>query len=239
MTSNWEQYVAMRERQPEHFANPPDAAVHILHEPEEVMAAERAKAEVLRKRGLPTEWGRVGVAYQDEYVTLVRDPVRFSDGSLGTYIRLMPGNDADGVVLLPVLDGAVVLVEHFRHAVRGWQLEAPRGFGAAGVPAVEQAARELWEELGTVPTRVVDLGLLHPDSGTATDRVHLYLVEIAELGPLDALEGIRAARTYPPEKVGELIRDGVVTDSFTIAAWTRAWLRGLLSTRPSGPAGPL
>ncbi|GLY21425.1 NUDIX hydrolase [Micromonospora sp. NBRC 101691] len=239
MTSSWEQYAELRERQPAYFVNPPDAAVYILHEPEEVAAAERAKAESLRKRGLPPEWSRVGVAYQDEYVTLIRDPVRFSDGSLGTYIRSMPGGDADGVVLLPVLDGAVVLVEHFRHAVRGWQLEAPRGFGEAGVPAVEQAARELREELGAVPTRVVDLGLLHPDAGTATDRVHLYLVEIAELGPLDAVEGIRAARTYPPEKVGELIRDGVVSDGFTIAAWTRAWLRGLLGTGPTGPAGPL
>ncbi|MFI6819677.1 NUDIX hydrolase [Micromonospora sp. NPDC050187] len=239
MTSSWEQYVELRERQPDRFANPSDAAVRILHEPEEVVAAERAKAEALRRRGLPTEWSRVGVAYRDEYVTLVRDPVRFSDGSLGTYIRSMPGSDADGVVLLPVLDGAVVLVEHFRHAIRAWQLEAPRGFGEAGVPAMEQAARELREELGTVPTRVVDLGLLHPDTGTATDRVHLYLVEIAELGPLDTKEGIRSARTYPPEQVGELIRDGVVTDSFTIAAWTRAWLRGLLTTRPAGPGRPL
>ncbi|MEU4567593.1 NUDIX hydrolase [Micromonospora sp. NPDC023956] len=239
MTSSWEQYVELRERQPRHFANPPDAVVHILHEPDEVGAAERAKAEALRKRGLPTEWSRVGVAYRDEYVTLVRDPVRFSDGSLGTYIRSMPGSDADGVVLLPVLDGSVVLVEHFRHAIRSWQLEAPRGFGEAGVPPLEQAARELWEELGTVPTRVVDLGLLHPDTGTATDQVHLYLVEIAQVGQLDTLEGIRAVRTYPPEKVGELIRDGVVTDSFTIAAWTRAWLRGLLTTPPAGPAGPV
>ncbi|SCL32672.1 ADP-ribose pyrophosphatase [Micromonospora pallida] len=233
MTSSWQEYAELRERMPEHFVNPPDAAVHILHDPAEVAAAERAKAEALRARGLPTEWSRVGVAYRDEYVTLVRDPVRFSDGSLGTYIRTMPGTDADGVVLLPVLDGSVVLVEHFRHAVRSWQLEAPRGFGEAGVPALEQAARELREELGAVPTRVVDLGLLHPDAGTATDQVHLYLVEIAEIGRLDAVEGIRTARTYPAEKVGELIRDGVVTDSYTIAVWTRAWLRGLLATCPA------
>ncbi|WDZ87722.1 NUDIX hydrolase [Micromonospora cathayae] len=230
MTSNWQQYAELRERRPEYFVNPPDAAIHILSEPAEVAAAEKAKAEALRRRDLPVEWSRTGVVYRDEYGILLRDPVRFADGSLGTYIRSMPGSEADGVVLLPVLDGAVVLVEHFRHALRRWQLEAPRGFGERGVPAMEQAARELREELGAVPTRLVDLGTLHPDSGTATDEVRLYLVEIAELGPLDAQEGIRAARTYPAHQVGDLIRDGVITDGFTIAVWTRAWLRGLLPT---------
>lgn len=232
MTSNWQEYAELRERKPGHFVNPPDAAIRILHEPAEVAAAEQARAEALRKRDLPAEWSRVGVVYRDEYGILVRDPVRFADGSLGTYIRSMPGSEADGVVLLPVLDGEVVLVEHFRHAIRCWQLEAPRGFGEAGVPHLEQAARELREEIGAVPTRVVELGTMHPDTGTATDRVHLYLVEIAEFGLPDVREGIRGVRTYPAERVGELIRDGVITDGFTIAAWTRAWLRGLLTAGP-------
>ncbi|MCM0674864.1 NUDIX hydrolase [Micromonospora phytophila] len=232
MSSARSDYAELRKRSPGHFANPPDAAVEILDEAEQVAAAEEAKAAALRARGLPTEWSRTGVVYQDEYVTLVRDPVRFPGGALGTYIRSLPTSGADGVVLLPVLDGAIVLVEHFRHATRRWHLEAPRGFGEAGVPADEQAARELREEIGVAPTRLVDLGTLHPDTGTATDTVRLYLAEIAEIGPLGAGEGIRAAQAHPPQRVGELIRDGVITDSFTIAAWTRAWLRGLLATGP-------
>ncbi|MER7460973.1 NUDIX hydrolase [Micromonospora sp. NPDC126480] len=231
MTSDWSDYADLRRLLPERFVNPSGAAVEILDEPEQVTAAEQAKADALRARGLPTEWSRTGVVFRDEYVVLVRDPVRFPGGGLGTYIRSMPGTGGDGVVLLPVLDGAVVLVEHFRHATRDWHLEAPRGFGEAGVPAAEQAARELREEIGVEPVRLVDLGVLHPDTGTATDRVQLYLAEIAGLGDLGTGEGIRSARRYPAEEVGRLIRDGVVTDSFTIAAWTRAWLRGLLATR--------
>ncbi|SCL67198.1 NUDIX hydrolase [Micromonospora peucetia] len=225
------EYAELRRRRPDYFTNPPDAAVEILDGTEQV-AAERAKAAALRARGLPVEWSRTGVVYRDEYVTLVRDPVRFPGGAVGTYVRKLPSGGADGVVLLPVLDGAVVLVEHFRHATRRWHLEAPRGFGEAGVAADEQAVRELREELGVAPTRLVDLGELHPDTGIATDAVHLYLAEITELGPVGAAEGIRAPRTYLPEQVGELIRDGAITDSFTIAVWTRAWLRGLLRGRP-------
>ncbi|SIR87752.1 NUDIX hydrolase [Micromonospora avicenniae] len=229
MSSGWDDYLDLRKRLPEYFADPADAAIRILDDVEQVTAAEQAKAAALRARGLPPEWSRVGVVYQDEYLTLVRDPVRFPGGGLGTYIRKMPSGGADGVVLLPVLDRTIVLIEHFRHATRRWHLEAPRGFGEAGVPPAEQAARELQEEIGVVPARLVELGSMHPDTGTSTDEVRLYLAEITELGPPDADEGIRAVRTYPVQRVGDLIRDGVITDSFTIAAWSRATLRGLLT----------
>jgi ADP-ribose pyrophosphatase len=221
-------YRELRDRLPELFVNPPGAAVEILDDPAEVAAAERAKVEALRARGLPEEWGRSGVAYQDEWLTLLRDPVRFPGGALGTYIRAISMGGTYGVVLLPVLDGAVVLIEHFRHATRRWHLEAPRGFGEPGVPAEEQATRELREEIGAEVVRLVDLGVLHPDTGTSTDEVRLFLAEVAAVGEPDAREGIRALRRCPPAEVGALIRDGVLTDSFTIAAWTRAHLRGLL-----------
>ncbi|MEU1684817.1 NUDIX hydrolase [Micromonospora sp. NPDC005707] len=221
-------YRELRERLPELFVNPPGAAVEILVEPAEVAAAERARVEALRARGLPEEWGRSGVAYQDEWLTLLRDPVRFPGGALGTYLRSVSMGGTYGVVVLPVLDGAVVLIEHFRHATRRWHLEAPRGFGEPGVPAEEQAARELREEIGAEGVRLVDLGVLHPDTGTCTDEVRLFLAEVAAVGEPEAREGIRGVRRCPPAEVAALIRDGVLTDSFTIAAWTRAHLRGLL-----------
>lgn len=221
-------YRELRTRLPELFVNPPDAAVEILVDPAEVAAAERTKADSLRARGLPAEWGRTGVAYQDEWLTLLRDPVRFPGGDLGTYIRSVSVGGAYGVVLLPVLDGEIVLVEHFRHATRRWHLEAPRGFGEPGVPADEQAARELREEIGAEAVRLVDLGVLNPDTGTSTDEVRLYLARVRAVGEPEVREGIRAVRLCRPAEVGELIRDGVINDSFTIAAWTRAQLRGLL-----------
>lgn len=226
-------YPELRSRLPGLFVNPPDAAVEILDDPAQVAAAERAEADALRARNLPSEWSRTGIVHQDAYLTLLRDPVRFPDGRLGTYLRSVYHGGGSGVVLLPVLDGAVVLIEHFRHATRRWHLEAPRGFGEAGVPADEQAARELREELGAVPVRLLDLGVLHPDTGTRTDEVRLYLVEIAAVGALETAEGIRAARGYPPREVADLIRDGVLTDSYTIAAFTRALLRGLLDGVPA------
>ncbi|MFJ8582533.1 NUDIX hydrolase [Micromonospora sp. NPDC093277] len=227
-------YRELRARLPELFVNPSGAAVEILVDPAEVAAAERAKATALRARGLPAEWGRTGVVYQDEWVTLLRDPVRFPDGGLGTYIRSVSVGGAPGVVLLPLLDGAVVLVEHFRHATRRWHLEAPRGFGEPGVPAEEQAARELREEIGAIDARLVDLGVLNPDTGTSTDEVRLFLAEVRTVGEPEEREGIRAVRLCRPTEVGELIRDGVINDSFTIAAWSRAFLRGLLDEAP-GP----
>lgn len=232
MTSDRGAYRELRSRMPELFDNPPDAGFEILHDPALVAAAEQAKAESLRSRDLPESWSSTGVVYQDEYLLVVRDAVRFPSGTLGTYVREIPASGSHGVVMLPVIDGQVVLIEHFRHATRRWHLEAPRGFGEAGVPSKEQARRELRDEIGTEPERLTDLGLLHPDSGMAADRVHLFYAEIGQLGPLGTDEAIRAVRTYPVRRVGELIRDAVITDSFTIAAYTRALLRGLLGPVP-------
>ncbi|MGP3928192.1 hypothetical protein [Streptomyces sp. 8N616] len=69
------------------------------------------------------------MVYEDAYVMLLRDPVRFPDGRTGTYIRSVSAMQEPGCVVLPLLGGEVVLLEHFRHATRSWHWEVPRGFG--------------------------------------------------------------------------------------------------------------
>lgn len=107
-----DEYEALRAARPELFRNLPDG-IEILTDPAAVAAAG-------------------GVLYRDRYLTLLRDPVRFPDGREGTYIRSIGTTAEPGCVVLPLLDGEVVLIEHFRHATRSWHWELP----AASVPAV-------------------------------------------------------------------------------------------------------
>jgi ADP-ribose pyrophosphatase len=75
----------------------------------------------------------VGVLASDPYATVLREAVRFPDGSLGLYNRLLvPG----GVVVLPVSRGSIVLIHRFRHGARRFAYEAP-----AGSPARRRALR--------------------------------------------------------------------------------------------------
>jgi len=223
-----EQYAAIRRQRPELFTNPPGAAHEILFDPREIKAAETAETARLNSRGLPSSWSRTGIVYQDPYQIVVRDAVRHPDGSLGTYVRTMPTNSNIGVAILPILDGEVVLLRHFRHATRGNHLEIPRGFGEPGIAPAEQAQKELREEIGSSADKLIDLGGFHSNTGIATDYTALYLAEIHELGEPQTSEGISDIMTYPARDVARMIRLGKITDSFTIGAFTRALLAGLL-----------
>lgn len=202
-----ERYERLRTERPGLFANQP-GGIEILTEPDAVSAAG-------------------GVLYEDRFVVLLRDPVRFPDGSTGTYIRSISPSPEQGCVVLPLLDGDVVLIEHFRHATRSWQWEVPRGFGTAGLPAEVNAAKELREEIGAEALEIVPLGDLHPDTGVTADRVSLFAARIESLGQLDTDEGIRTCVTVPFAEAEAMVGDGRITDAFTIAVLMRARLAGL------------
>lgn len=208
-------YTALRAARPEEFANL-SGGIEILTDPEDV-------AKAVDRAG-----GSIGVVYADAYVTVVRDAVRFPDGRLGAYVRMLGSDREPGVVALPLLGEAVVLVEHFRHATRTWHVEAPRGFGEDGEGGEAGVLRELREELGAEPTELVDLGRVHPDSGLFGGHARMWAARVGEIGAFDVGEGIRRALVVSPEEAEAMVRDERITDGFTIAVLARARLRGLL-----------
>ncbi|MET3422571.1 ADP-ribose pyrophosphatase [Actinoplanes tereljensis] len=228
---NDEMYASLRESFPELFVNPPGAGYEILLDPELRAAAEKFYAGQLAGYGFPAELAQTGVVYYDPWVMLLRDAVRGPSGEFGTYIRAVPFGNAEGVVILPVHDGRVVLVRHFRHATRDWQWELPRGFGLPGSEPADDARRELLEEIGAEATALHELGAIYPDTGLTSGVTRLFLAEIAgEPRPATA-EGITEVRHVSPAELGELIRDETIKDSFTINAYARAVLRGHLEAK--------
>lgn len=223
-----ERYEEIRQQWPNLFVNPPGAGYTILFESAEVAAAEAEEKDRLASRNLPGSWGCTGVVYEDPYTIGLRDAVRRPDGSLGTYARTMPASGAAGAAVLPLFDGRVVLLRHFRHATRAWHLEIPRGFGEPGVSAANQARRELREEIGGEVSTLADLGVFHSNTGAAADSVCLFLAELSAIGEPQVSEGISSIQMCPPGQVAEEILSGGINDSFTIGAFARAWLRGLL-----------
>jgi ADP-ribose pyrophosphatase len=221
-------YRDIRQGRPELFVNPEGAPIEVLLDPSEVAEAERTVAADLAEGGLPTGWSATGVVYQDPYLMLLRDAVRMPFG-LSTYVRAINAGNATGVVILPRFRDEVVLVRHFRHATRQWHLELPRGFGTPGSDVRDDARRELEEEIGVPPAKLESLGVIYPDTGMSATPVELFHAEIADPPrAAGADEGIVGVRLVTAAELAALIEDGTITDGFTIAAFTRAWLRGLL-----------
>src|SRR5215469_7265599 len=183
-------YFALVSSRPDMFRNPPGASFEILLDEADIHQAEQAVAQKLADSSAPTEWAEVGIAFRDQYVTLLRDAVRFADGSLGTYIRMVePEASFPGVVVLPVWKGQILLIRHFRHATRAWHLEIPRGFGLSADPA-ESARTELTEEIGASAATLTQLGEVYPDAGADNSKIGIFYAEVESYGQPDAQEGI-------------------------------------------------
>ncbi|MFF9277408.1 NUDIX hydrolase [Streptomyces griseosporeus] len=241
-------YEALRRAVPEWFRDDP-GGVRILKDPALV---QRARREVTRSqqgavRGLfgalrarlraVVRPVRAGVVSANRYLWYLRDPVRFPDGRLGLYDRLLPPpGSSPGVVVLPLLgpEGKVVLIEHHRHATRGRHWEVVRGFGAPGATGEENAVREVREEIGVTPTQVTPLGAVHPDTGLLAHRVELYAARVDGVGALETGEAIARALVVTPAEAEAMVADGRITDGFTLAALYRARLSGLLGGGPDG-----
>ncbi|MBL8679838.1 MAG: NUDIX hydrolase [Myxococcales bacterium] len=204
------------------------AGYTILTEAKEIRAVEEAARTRLAARGQPIEWAEVGIVFEDQYIQVIRDAVEFPNGKRGTYIRIASrSNGAVGAAILPISSAGAGLVRHFRHATRSWHLEVPRGMAETGEAIEATAARELAEETGWRPARVEPLGPVFPDNGILADRVELFLAEVhAPSVATERDEAIASIVIVPIPELERMIAESEITDSFTIAAFARARLRG-------------
>ena len=223
--SDRDDYFALVKKYPDLFRNPPDAGFEILLDEIDIIQAEERTAEQLRGFGAPAEWAKVGVAFRDQYGLILRDAVRYMDGSVGTYIRMVA--PVPGVVTLPVWQGQVLLIRHFRHATRSWHLEIPRGFGT-DLDVQKSAYRELAEEIGATGINLVKLGEMYPDTGATDSRVALFYADISSYGKPEKLEAITHILPTPIAEFERMIRDNELDDGFLLAAYARAKAKNLL-----------
>ena len=210
-------YIDLIKERPELFRNSgEEGEIRILTGSEAIMSIE----EELQKE--------IGILYEDDYIILLRDAVIFPDMSRGTYIRIIPREADGGVVILPVLEEKILLLRHYRHSLRRFVWEVPRGFGEAGLTAEENAVKELAEETGIIDPVLEYLGKVCPDSGTRSDQVSVFRVKLSPAYTFksrDEKEGIDAYRLVSKRELRELVGSGDMIDGFTLSAVALACLK--------------
>lgn len=225
-----EQYYEFIKQYPYAFENPPGAGIEIVRDKEGIAQIEAAMKARMMEKGYPEEWCEVGVVFQDAYMTILRDAVLFQPENLpGAYIRSFKADNAPGVVILPLWNNKVCLLKIFRHALRRFVFEIPRGFGKKGETDEQNALRELKEEIGSSVKTLHNLGYVVENSGLGDAHAALFLAELDSIPKLyEREEGIERIITLPISEFLQMISDGVIEDSYTIVAATRAMLRGYI-----------
>jgi ADP-ribose pyrophosphatase len=185
-------------------------------------------ADRFAAKGLPRDWARAGVFYEDPYLLVLRDAVIFPGGKPGLYHRAVGKHDGPtGVAILGRYRGDFILVRHFRHPTRAWHLEIPRGAIDPGENPTQMAHVEISEEIGGTIASMTQMGILHGASAFMRHLVVLVFAELSEIGTPALGEGVADIVRVAPAELERLIRDSAVTDSFTVAATYHARLRGL------------
>jgi 8-oxo-dGTP pyrophosphatase MutT (NUDIX family) len=169
------------------------------------------------------------LAYENPWTRLREDRIRRPDGSEGIYGVV---ERSDFVVVVPVQAGRVTLVEQYRYPVRARMWEFPMGMWeqTPGTDPAVLAAAELREETGLTAARMAYAGQLFQGPGYCDQRGHIFLATGLTRGETqrEVTEQDMIAREFSLAELEVMIRDGVMLDGMSIAAFGLLRVKGLL-----------
>ena len=157
---------------------------------------------------------------KDDWIHVVKHHVQLPNGmELKSYF----GVDIPdwGAVFALTDNQKVVMIKQYRHGLDGVFYELPAGVIDDGEDPSEGCRRELLEEAGYGSENELQfLGKMNPSPAKFNNWNHVYLMEGAtkiQNQQLDQTEDI-IVELVPLNKVKDLIREGLVPDSFMVAA---------------------
>lgn len=167
------------------------------------------------------------IIYQGKLLSLIKERISFtSNEEFDRLTVIHPG----AVVFIPQCeDGSLLLVRQYRHAAKKYFLEFPAGTLEEGENPLECARREIAEEVDHQAAEWIDLGAIYPSPGFCSEIIYCFVAR--QLSPYsaesDADEFLEVVRLSVNE-LEKLIKEGQITDSKTIALFTKSRLNGLL-----------
>jgi 8-oxo-dGTP pyrophosphatase MutT (NUDIX family) len=158
--------------------------------------------------------------YRNSWLTLREDDIRHPDGSPGIYSVI----DKPTYALVIPRDGdRFHLVEQFRYplGMRRWEFPQGTAPGQEDLEPFALAARELREETGLRATSMELLGMLDVAPGMCSQRGRVFLATGITEGDHDREheEQDMHSEWFTRVQLEQMIRDGVITDSQSLAAW--------------------
>ncbi|WP_428486830.1 NUDIX domain-containing protein [Rhodopila sp.] len=169
------------------------------------------------------------IAYENRWTRVREDRILHADGSPGLYGVV---ERSDFVIVVPWDQGRVTLVEQYRYPVAARIWEFPMGMWehAPGTEPAVLAAAELREETGLVAGTMTYAGEMFQGPGYCTQRGHIFLATNLRQGEpeRETSEQDMICRGFTLNELESMIRDGIVREAMTIAAFGLLRVKRLL-----------
>lgn len=156
--------------------------------------------------------------YDNPWINLTEYQVINPSGNPGIYGKIHYKNIAIGILPLDE-DLNTYLVGQFRFALGQYSWEMPEGGGILNIDPLESAKRELLEETGLRAQNWIELQRLHLSNSVTDELSIIYLarnLQQFEAEPEETEQLI--TRKLPFEEVYQMVCNGEITDSMTVAA---------------------
>ena len=222
-----DEYLEFARRRPELFGPKENVGVKILLDRADIERVEEKVAEKLRGRGLSETGAEIGIITHDPWFFLIRDAVEFPDGTRRTHARVV-NRVSDGSAVFCVFEGRVVLTRQFRHAVRRWSLEIPRGAIEDGQSSEDAARAEVREEIGGEIEALLPLGFVYGSTNVYANGAYLFFGTLSRIGRPQIEEAITSIEQVSVSEFERLLTSGDIVDGITLAAFAQARLRRLV-----------
>lgn len=169
------------------------------------------------------------IVYENKWMKVREDRVRRGDGSLGIYGVV---DKFDFVIIVPIQNGIVHLVQQYRYPIGRRQWEFPQGSweGQPDADPRDLARGELEEETGLLAGNVREVGHLYPLYGTVAQSYRIFLATDLKQGrrQLEHEEQDLVTRPFPLAEVEAMILDGTIQDAGTVASFGMLRLKRLI-----------
>lgn len=133
---------------------------------------------------IANDWSRVGIIQSDSMWVWIRDAVILPSGRTTIRDRLGWKSSIDGpqgVSMLPILkDKRIVVCLKYKHPLRSWQIEQPRGFRFHGEKIIDASNRQLRKKTGLVADSQLYIGSIAPDSSNFNTLVPVFIGYVNE-----------------------------------------------------------
>lgn len=162
--------------------------------------------------------------YENNWIGLTEHQVINPSGGKGIYGEVHFKNYAIGILPLDE-ELNTWLVGQYRFPLKTYSWEIPEGGGPLDRPILESAQRELLEETGLTATEWTEIQRMHLSNSVSDELAVIYIAKGLTMGIAEPEETEELVlRKLPFEQAYQLVLDGTITDSMSVAAILRTKL---------------
>jgi ADP-ribose pyrophosphatase len=156
--------------------------------------------------------------YDNNWINVNEHQVINPSGGHGIYGLVHFKNRAIGVLPLDE-DNNTWLVGQYRYPLNAYSWEIPEGGGALDADPLDGAKRELLEETGLVATEWIEIQQMYLSNSVSDELAFIFIARGLTMKQSEPEETEQlVVRKLPFEEAYQMVMDGIITDSMSIAA---------------------